>query len=224
MKQERENIKREEEADEKRVAVIQARVRGKQARMRMASAAKLVIKTRRMAGLGHLSKPTMCPRCGEVSKFDLQARMHARECDAKASAVDREVRLALSFCSHFSLTFPRALGSFSVGNGRAGGAARAPRCMAPGALRCGDGGGRSAGLRARRARGLCAGEFFSLLFTFSLIFSEFSRFFAQPPGRHPVQNAQIRCELESTGVRFQRNSPHFSGVLPRSFLSSADFR
>lgn len=90
MKTELDRLKEEKQLEEERVAKIQARIRGRQQRMRFASAAKLVVGARRAAGVSQLTQPTICPRCGEVSKFDLQARLHARKCEEQASLARRE--------------------------------------------------------------------------------------------------------------------------------------
>ena len=90
MKEEADRQKRLREEEEQRVARIQAHIRGRQSRMKLADAAKLVMRARRAAGLVNLNKPTICPRCGEVSRTSLQARLHARECEDRATAGARE--------------------------------------------------------------------------------------------------------------------------------------
>ena len=148
MKQEQERRKKEMELEEERVSRIQARVRGRQLRMRFASAAKLVIQTRRATGVLQLNRPSICPRCGEVSKFDLQARMHARKCEEQASIARHEEERVRRRGEWTLKLYVEVLEGVAL---------------------------RAATHAAREAA-------------------------AQPQAEDPVQNAELRVELESTGL------------------------
>ena len=148
MKEEQERRNKEMELEDERVSKIQARIRGRQSRMRFASAAKLIIQTRRAAGVLQLNRPSICPRCGEVSKFDLQARMHARTCEEQASLTRREEERVHRRGEWSLELYVEVLEGVAL---------------------------RAATHAAREAA-------------------------AQPQAEDPVQNAELRVELESTGL------------------------
>jgi hypothetical protein len=148
MKKEQEKRKTQMEAEEEHVAKIQARIRGRQSRNRLASAAKTVILTRRAAGVSQLNRPSICPRCGEVSKFDLQTRMHARKCEEQASLARREAERARRRGEWTLQLYVEVLEGVGL---------------------------RAATHAAKEAA-------------------------AQPQGEDPIQNAELRVELESTGL------------------------
>lgn len=141
-------LKAEKGVEATQAAEIEAPVR--QSR-RFDSAAKLLMRTRARRWHGdvlQLNRPTICPRCGEVSQFESQARVHAQKCEEQAILATREEERVKRRGEWTLQLYVEVLEGVGM---------------------------RAASHAAREAA-------------------------ARAQGEDPIQNAQVRVELESTGL------------------------